>query len=172
MNYRNFNNRVTGVEVGYYFICHTKLWLFHHNIQMEREHENVKIGKQLHEERYPRVKKELNIRNKMKLDFIERDGELIVHEIKKSNKMEKSHFFQMYFYLDYLEKHNVEATGEIHYPLLNKKKSIKLDENKKTKLHKTINKIKKIVSEKFPNPERKNICKKCAYEEFCFGTET
>ncbi|MEF8835600.1 MAG: Dna2/Cas4 domain-containing protein [Candidatus Thermoplasmatota archaeon] len=42
------------------------MWLFHHNIELEREHENVKIGKQIHEDRYPRVKKEVNIRDKMK----------------------------------------------------------------------------------------------------------
>ena len=39
---------LTGVEISYYFICKTKLWLFHHNIELEREHENVKIGKQIH----------------------------------------------------------------------------------------------------------------------------
>ncbi len=26
---------LTGVEISYYFICPTKLWLFHHNIQLE-----------------------------------------------------------------------------------------------------------------------------------------
>jgi len=63
---------LNGVEISYYFICKTKLWLFHHNIELEREHENVKIGKQIHEDRYPRVKKEVNIKDKMKLDFVER----------------------------------------------------------------------------------------------------
>ncbi len=24
--------RITGVKIAYYFICHTKLWLFSHNI--------------------------------------------------------------------------------------------------------------------------------------------
>jgi len=164
-------NKITGVEVAYYFVCHTKLWLFHRNIELEREHENVKIGKQLHKERYPRVKKEVNIRNKMKLDFVEKNGQLIVHEIKKSEKMEKAHFFQMYFYLDYLSRHGVEIEGEIHYPLLNKKKTVSLSEEKRERLHKVLDEIKKIVSGEMPKPKRKKICNKCAYEEFCFGTK-
>ncbi|RZN63106.1 CRISPR-associated protein Cas4 [Methanonatronarchaeum sp. AMET6-2] len=170
MNNQILDPEVTGVEVSYYFICNTKLWLFHHNIEMENEHENVKIGKQLHKERYPRVQKEVNIRNRMKLDFIEKNDQLIVHEIKKSNKMEKSHLYQMYFYLNYLHRHGVKVNGEIHYPLLNKKKTVKLDKEKKEKLNKVIREIKEIVSGNMPEPKRKEICKKCAYEEFCFGT--
>jgi len=43
---------ITGVKVNYYFICKTKLWLFSHNIQMEKESEDVLMGKLLYESRY------------------------------------------------------------------------------------------------------------------------
>ena len=162
---------LTGVEISYYFICKTKLWLFHHNIELEREHENVKIGKQIHEERYPRVKKEVNIRDKMKLDFVERGDDLYIHEVKKSNKMERSHLFQMYFYLDYLERHSVDVKGELHYPLLNKKKEVEFGKDEREELQRVKEEIKEIVSGDMPEPEKKKICGKCAYEEFCFGTE-
>lgn len=33
----------TGVQVNYYFVCKRKLWLFSHNIGMEKESEAVKI---------------------------------------------------------------------------------------------------------------------------------
>lgn len=139
---------------------------------MEREHENVKIGKQIHENRYPRVRKEVNIRNKMKLDFVEKGDQLYIHEVKKSNKMEKSHLFQMYFYLDYLQKHGVDVKGELHYPELNKKKEVEFGEEEKEELNKVKDEIKDIVSGDMPEPERKTICKKCAYYEFCFGDQT
>ncbi len=32
----------TGTEVGYYFICHKKLWWFSHGVHMEHEHDRVK----------------------------------------------------------------------------------------------------------------------------------
>lgn len=165
------NEYITGVKIAYYFICKTKLWLFHHNIQMEREHENVKIGKQIHEDRYPRVKKEVSIRNKMKIDFVEKGDQLYIHEVKKSNKMEKSHLFQMYFYLDYLQEHGVDVKGELHYPLMNKKKEVEFGEDEKKELDDVKKDIVKIVSGKMPEPERKKICRKCAYYEFCFGGE-
>lgn len=166
------SENITGVKIAYYFICKTKLWLFHHNIQMEREHENVKIGKQIHEDRYPRVKKEVSIRNKMKIDFVEKGDQLYIHEVKKSNKMEKSHLFQMYFYLDYLQEHGVDVKGELHYPLLNKKKEVEFGEKEKEELEQVKKDIVEIVSGDMPEPERKKICRKCAYYEFCFGGST
>ena len=35
----------TGTQVNYYAVCKRKLWLFSHDIEMERE--NVQIGKNL-----------------------------------------------------------------------------------------------------------------------------
>jgi CRISPR/Cas system-associated exonuclease Cas4 (RecB family) len=32
----------TGTEVGYYFICHKKLWWFSHGVHMGHEHDRVK----------------------------------------------------------------------------------------------------------------------------------
>lgn len=161
--------KITGSIINYYFICHTKVWLFSHHIQLEQEHENVKIGKELHEERYPRMKKEVTILNQLKLDFVERGDELVVHEVKKSDRMKKSHIFQMYFYLDFLQQHDVHVKGEINYPLLNKKKEVVFGDAEREKLYSVIENIKKIVANGMPSPKRKKFCKNCAYEEFCFG---
>jgi CRISPR-associated exonuclease Cas4 len=35
--------KITGVKINYYHICHTKLWLFSHNIALEHEHENYSM---------------------------------------------------------------------------------------------------------------------------------
>lgn len=40
---------ITGVMVYYYQVCKRKLWYFYHEIQMESDNENVKIGKLLDE---------------------------------------------------------------------------------------------------------------------------
>ncbi len=49
-------SKINGTQINYYFICKTKLWLFSHNIQLEDEHENVKLGKFLHETSFKREK--------------------------------------------------------------------------------------------------------------------
>ena len=47
----------TGTQVNYYFICHRKLWLFSHNMGMERESEEVAMGKFLQQKSYERMEK-------------------------------------------------------------------------------------------------------------------
>ena len=75
-------DNINGTKINYYFICPTKLWFFSHNIQMEDNSENVKIGKQLHENSYQRDKEYL-IDNKISIDFIRKKEIVEVHEIKK-----------------------------------------------------------------------------------------
>jgi CRISPR-associated exonuclease Cas4 len=62
--------------------------------------------------------------------------------------MEAAHRWQMLYYLYYLKSKGIEAKGEINYPL-----------------------IRKIAMGRMPPPKKVNICKKCAYYEFCFGDE-
>mgnify|MGYP006300271387 FL=1 len=83
--------------------------------------------------------------------------------------MQRSHLFQMYFYLDFLHRHGVDVKGEIHYPLLNKKKEVCLGKNEVKELYLVIEQVKQIIAGGMPPPRRKTICGKCAYEEFCFG---
>ncbi len=35
---------ITGTQMNYYFLCHTKLWYFAHHIQMEQESDLVALG--------------------------------------------------------------------------------------------------------------------------------
>ena len=67
----------TGVQVNYYFICKRKLWLFSHNIGMEKESEAVKIGKLLHEETYKAIEKDVLL-DRVSFDFVERKGKIII----------------------------------------------------------------------------------------------
>jgi CRISPR-associated exonuclease Cas4 len=163
--------RITGTQVAYYFLCHRKLWLFSNHITFEHENENVKIGKQVNQEAYSRERKEVNVDQTISIDFIKGKNGAVVHEIKKSNKMEESHTWQLLYYLYYLKAKRVFATGVINYPLLNKKVEITLDLKAENIIERTLADIRHLLSGKLPSPVMMSICKKCAYFEFCYGDE-
>lgn len=163
--------RITGVKVTYYFICHTKLWLFSHNIALEKENENVNIGKVLHEDRYKRDSKEITIDQTISIDFIRKGDSIVLHEIKKTKRMEEAHRWQMLYYLFYLKSKGVVASGEINYPLISKKDQVILSEKDESDIENIIQEIRKIITGRMPPPKRIKICPKCAYFEFCFGDE-
>ena len=161
---------VRGTEINYFFICKTKLWLFSHNIQMEKENEDVKIGKQIHENSFKRDKKEIRI-GPVSFDFVrKRDGKIELHENKKSSKLQEPHKYQVLYYLFFLEKnYNLNAKAIIHYPKERKKDEFVLNDEIRLDLKKILNDINKIKKlEKYPEIKKKKICTKCAYFEFCF----
>lgn len=164
--------KITGVKINYYHICHTKLWLFSHNIALEHEHENVNIGKLLHEERYSKKKKDITIDNTISIDFVkQRNGVMELHEIKKTKKMEDAHLRQMLYYLYYLKKRGVEGKGVMNYPLLNQIREVELTPDGEKSIEEDIRGIEEIVTGRMPHPKRMRICPKCAYFEFCFCGE-
>ena len=94
----------TGTQVAYFAICPTKLWLFSHHTTMEHESELVAIGKLLNEESFPGSNKDVIIDNKIAIDFIKHKNGVILHEIKKSAKLEEAHKIQLLYYIYYLKK--------------------------------------------------------------------
>lgn len=159
---------ITGVMVYYHEVCHRKLWYFYHGIQMEQENENVKIGKILDEETYRRDEKHINIDNIINIDFIRSSG--ILHEIKKSKKIEDAGILQVKYYLYYLKQKGVTGIkARIDYPLLKKSLEIELTDEDVKEIEEVLSDIRSIVNRDFP-PElkKKNICKSCAYFDLCF----
>lgn len=159
--------RITGVKVNYYHVCRTKLWLFSHNINLEKENDSVAIGKMLHEDRYKKNLKNITI-DGISIDFVKAGKKLEIHEVKKSKKMDIADKAQLLFYLYYLKKRGFDATGILNYPLLNKTEKIELNPEEEINTERDIEDIKRIVLGSIPSPERKKICLKCAYQEFCF----
>ncbi len=90
----------TGTEVSYYFICKKKLWWFAHGVEMEHSSDRVEMGKLVHQESYGRRKKELNLDDRIVIDWRE-DG--VIHEVKLTDKMEAAHEMQLLYYLYYLK---------------------------------------------------------------------
>lgn len=163
--------RVSGTQIAYYFLCHRKLWLFSHHITFEHESEDVKIGKQVNQESYSRSKKDINIDQTISIDFLKEKNGVVIHEVKKSNKMEESHKWQLLYYLYYLKRRGIDATGVINYPLLNKKEELSLDQLSEITLEKSLLDIERVLAGELPRVLRIPICKKCAYFEFCFGDD-
>lgn len=162
--------RITGVKVNYYHVCKTKLWLFSHNINLERGNDNVALGKILHEDRYKKNSKNITI-DGISIDFVKTGKRIEIHEIKKSKKMDAADRAQLLFYLYFLKKRGFDAIEVLNYPLLNKIEKIEMNTEDETKTERDIEEIKKIVLGSMPLTVHKKICSKCAYEEFCFCGE-
>lgn len=160
----------SGIQVNYFIICSTKLWLFSHFIQMEKSSELVALGKQLHETSYKREKEAL-IDSKIAIDFVKKGNQIVLHEVKKSPRLQKAHEWQLLYYLYYLKKEKgiQNAIGEIDYPLQREKILIELTQEKEQELEKMLEKIREIVlSKECPTPTKKAYCKKCSYYELCY----
>jgi len=157
----------TGTQINYYFICQRKLWFFSKQIEMEKSSDLVLLGKILHSDSYPREKKEYLIDGNIMVDFVKNEA---VHEIKKSNKMEQAHIFQMLYYLYYLRQKGMNnLKGVINYPLLREKVPVELTEEKYTEIVNVLKEIRTIVEQGNP-PELKKLphCRACSYYDLCF----
>ena len=159
---------ITGVMVYYFFICHRKLWFFYHQINMENENENVKIGKMLDESSYPRENKHINIDNVINVDYL--SNEHVLHEVKKSKSIEEASIWQLKYYIYYLKCKGVtDLTGKIDYPLLRKSIHIEISEEDEAEIKTALIGIRSICNAEIaPAEKEKAICKKCAYFDFCF----
>lgn len=178
---------LTGTHINYYRLCKRKLWLFANDIQMEHTSDIVADGKVIEEEsyqqrseRYTQIELSVlynGINLTGKIDFYDTKNK-IVHETKRSNKVEDAHIWQVKFYLwllwlwlNQIESESSEnceksesmsesgidnsieakigvAEGLIEYPRLRKTESVILLEKDISYLEKTILEIKELVESK------------------------
>ena len=161
--------QITGTNINYYFICKRKLWLFSHDIQCEQESDAVLQGKVLHESAYSRENKEFQF-GPIKIDWLDLKNK-INHEVKKSDKMEEAHIWQLKYYLYYLKNNSVgNFTGELDYPKLKKKITITLEPDDQLKIARFIEEIHAVNELELPPAALtgKKSCKSCSYYELCF----
>jgi CRISPR-associated exonuclease Cas4 len=164
----NKNLRFTGTQVNYYFLCKKKLWYFTHYIQMEQGSDAVYLGKLIHESSYEREKKEIDIDDTIKIDFI--DKERVIHEIKKSDKVEEPHIWQLKYYIWYLKQKGVEdVTGKINYPKLRKTMDVFLEDGDNERIETILKEINGItMADLPPQVEKMRICRNCSYCDICW----
>lgn len=160
-------NNISGIHIYYYYVCKRKLWYFSNGLSMESENENVKIGKLIDETTYKNRKKHILIDNTINIDFITEHN--LLHEVKKSKKVEEAGIAQLKYYLYYLKKRGVGGLkGRIDYPLLKQSVNVELSGEDEIEIENAIKDILKIVSSSLPPKyEKKNICKSCAYYDLC-----
>ena len=161
----------TGTQIAYYHTCHRKLWLFANGINMEQTSETVAEGKLIGDTSYSqRAEKytELDIEGS-KIDFYDAKNK-VVHEVKKSDKVENAHIAQVKYYLWLLKKSGVYgATGIIEYPKLKNTETVALEEGDELAIETWISEVKSIIdNENCPPLLNKPICKKCSYYDLCY----
>jgi CRISPR-associated exonuclease Cas4 len=159
---------MTGTQINYYFLCHRKLWLFVHHIEQEQNSDTVAMGKFISDSTYKREKHEIQIDDIM-LDYYDERNK-IIHEIKKSDKMEETHIWQVKYYISVLEDKGIlGVTGKIDYPKLRQTLNVELTDKDREELNKIKTEIQKIIEQKNP-PDviNKPFCKKCSYYDLCY----
>ena len=165
---------ITATHINYYHICHRKLWLFTNGINMEHTSDVVYEGKLIGENTYPqRPDKYTEVEfDGIKIDFYDAKNK-IVHEIKKSDKIEVAHRAQVKYYLWVLEQNCiVGATGILEYPKQRHTEKVELTDEDRQQIPKWMVDIERIIaSEKCPKVINKPICKTCSYFDFCYAGE-
>ena len=162
---------LTATHINYYHICKRKLWLFANGINMEHTSDLVYEGKLIHEKSYPQRPEryeELEVEG-CKIDFYDARNK-VVHEIKKSNKVESAHEWQVKYYIYVLERNGIEGvTGVLEYPALRHKSYVELTDEGRTEIQIIEKDIESIVaSDDCPPVINGKICRNCSYYEFCY----
>lgn len=160
--------RMKGIYVYYYFVCKRKLWYFMHELSMEENSENVQLGKLLDENSYKNADKHIMIDETINIDYIAEHN--MLHEVKKSRKIEEAGIWQVKYYLYYLKKRGVSGlTGRIDYPLLRQTQNVCLTDEDEMILENVCQEIAALADcPSAPDFTDKKICKSCAYYEFCY----
>ena len=173
---------INGIYFNYYQVCKRKLWLFANGINMEHTSDTVYDGKLLHETSYPqRAERYEEMLISAEYEGITLIGQIdyfdarnkVIHEIKRSDKVEEAHVRQVKFYLWLLELNGVDgATGILEYPKLRKTDEVLFSDEDRQGLQKSISEIRSLIeNESCPSTINAKICKNCSYYDFCYAGE-
>lgn len=165
---------MTGTQFNYYQICHRKLWLFSNGINMEHTSDLVYEGKLIHESAYPQRSEryeELEMEG-IKIDYYDARNK-VIHEIKKSDKIEVAHEWQLKYYIYVLERQGIEGvTGLLEYPTMRHTAKVELDEADRQYIIRIEKEIETLVkADDCPPTINSKMCKSCSYYEFCYASE-
>jgi CRISPR-associated exonuclease Cas4 len=111
-----------------------------------------------------------------KLDWADlREG--VLHETKKSRAVEEAHRWQLRFYLWLLKLSGVTRadgqpyTGMLNYPVLKRTEVVELTPADEQRLAEMVAHLRRLAAAPTPPPRitRRGFCRKCAFEELCYG---
>ncbi|WP_448528562.1 CRISPR-associated protein Cas4 [Raineya sp.] len=174
---------ITASLINMYHVCPREMWLHANGINMEQTSDFVYEGKWISETTYSQRSEQYteielkalyqDIQLAAKIDFYDARNRL-VHEVKKSDKLEEAHIAQVQFYLYVLEQNGVESpTGILEYPKLRQTLPIPaLSAETRGKIEEWLSEITSILkSSQSPEAIRKSYCKTCSFFDFCFVSE-
>jgi CRISPR-associated exonuclease Cas4 len=173
---------ITASLVGMYHICKRELWLHAHQINMEQTSDTVAEGKLIGQTTYPqRAARYTEVALdweppggpvlRGKIDFFDAQDRL-VHEIKKSDKLDHAHVAQVKFYLYLLAKNGLEGcAGLLEYPKLRQTQRVEpLDAADTAEVEGWLADIATILAlPRCPPLVKKRYCKTCSYHDFCYA---
>ena len=165
---------MTGTHFNYYQICHRKLWLFANSINMEHTSDLVYDGKLIHESTYSQRSEryeELEI-DGVKIDYYDARNK-VIHEIKRSDKVEHAHEWQVKYYIYVLEKNGIEdVKGVLEYPALRHTAPVILTDADRIRITEMEKEIRQLIEgDVCPPVINAKICKNCSYYDFCYVGE-
>ena len=164
--------QVNATLINLYQVCKRECWLHANGIRFEHTSDLVFEGKLIHEESYPqRSEKYEEIElDGIKVDFYDAKNR-IIHEIKKSDKVEAAHEWQVKYYIYVFERNGIEGVrGILEYPTLRKKEDVVLSEVDRDRIREMEKEIAGIIErETCPSALHAKICKNCSYYEFCYS---
>ena len=165
---------ITGIHFNYYQVCQRKLWLFANGINMEQTSDLVNDGKLIHETSYPQRSEryeEVEI-DGIKIDYYDARNK-VIHEIKRSDKVEEAHIWQVKYYIYVLERNGIDGvTGILEYPELRQTTKVNLADADRQKIKEIEEKIAQLISaDNCPPVINAKICKSCSYYDFCYVQE-
>ncbi len=140
------------------------------HLEPSQENPFIEIGRLISEESYKRDRKEIRLEN-LVIDILRKDDEqIIIGEVKKSSKYQKSAIMQLAFYLKSIRDFGIKAKGELLFPKEKKKIELCLNSEIEEELKKAETEIEKIVKAEMPPlPVKNRFCSKCGYNEFCWA---
>lgn len=108
----------------------------------------------------------------IKIDFYDAKNK-VIHEVKKSDKVEHAHIAQVKYYMYVLTRNGIEQPKAIlEYPKLKQRDKVGWDEEIIPLCKQWEQEADEIISlEDCPPLIKKGICKNCSYYEFCFINE-
>src|ERR671919_165529 len=105
---------INATLINLYHVCKREMWLHANGIRMEHTSDTVYEGKLIGETTYPqRPEKYIEIESSgSKIDFYDAKNK-VIHEIKKSDKAEEAHEWQVKYYIHLLQQNGVESVTGI-----------------------------------------------------------
>lgn len=166
--------QVTGTLFNIYHVCRRELWLHANGIRFEHTSETVYDGKLIHEGSYPQRSEryeEVEV-DGVKVDYFDAKNK-VIHEIKRSDKVEAAHEWQLKYYIYVFERNGIEGCiGILEYPTQRDTKKVTLTDDDRKEIKKMEQEILTLIeSDTCPEKKKKSLCRSCSYFDFCYSSE-